>query len=239
MGLIVRPPKTGGSSKYQTEVAAGALAILDTEVDQDLDTIYNLVNGNISNDNVSGTAAIDYAKLNLTGRIKGADLQASPPFTLPAGTVIPPLSVDKTMMKIGASIWSIDVSHSPGGAFGAAEVVLNDFTFTSRGGLAVIIATLQGTIVQSAAGSGNYQARLLLDGVEIAKATSSAGLVGFVFSGGAEHFMPLSTTVIGWNFTFGTLPTGSRHVQLAASFAGVAGITAAANSTAVYVLEPS
>jgi hypothetical protein len=46
--------------------------------------------------------------------------------------------------------------------------------------------------------------------------------------------------LIGWNFTLGTEPVGGRHVQLVASLApNIPVITAAANQTAVYVLEPS
>jgi hypothetical protein len=86
MAHIVRPPKTAGTNQYQTEVAAGATAILDTEVDADFTTIYSMVNGNLDNDNISGSPTkIDGHKLNLTGVILPSDLD--PTFKLPAGQV--------------------------------------------------------------------------------------------------------------------------------------------------------
>jgi hypothetical protein len=71
MGLIARPTKTGGTTTYTAEVAAGQTVIRAAEVDADLNTIYALVNGNLEDanlaDDISGTKLADlsvpYTKL--------------------------------------------------------------------------------------------------------------------------------------------------------------------------------
>ena len=252
MPKIVRPPKTAGTNTYQTEVAAGAIAILDTEVDQDFKIVYDLVNGNIDDDNVSGSPKrIAYSKLDLTGKIQPSDLQSSPPFTLPGGVVLPPLTVDKTMMKVGAAWWAIQVSSSPGGAIGPTETVLSEFTYSSRGGICGIVAALNGNLVQTSAGSAAYEANLWMDGTpavadgsQIGHATATAGLVGFNFSSGAEHFIPISTTLLGWNFGVPGFSPGvasTHRIKLSAKLTPATGVGYAGGITdaRIYVLEPS
>lgn len=63
MGTITRPNSysSGGT-------------ILSSEVNDDLDTIYNEFNGSISNANIDSSAAIAYSKLSLTTSIKDTDV---------------------------------------------------------------------------------------------------------------------------------------------------------------------
>lgn len=56
--------------------ATGAV-IVAAEQNANLDTLYNLVNGNIDNANISGSAAIAYAKLALTNGIMNSDINTS------------------------------------------------------------------------------------------------------------------------------------------------------------------
>lgn len=56
--------------------SAGA-TIVASEHNSNADTLYNLVNGNLDNANISGSAAIAYSKLALTGAILNADLAGS------------------------------------------------------------------------------------------------------------------------------------------------------------------
>lgn len=66
MGLVSKP----------YTFSAGAV-IIASEHNSDFDTIYNCINGNISNANISNSAAIAYSKLALTGAILNADLAGS------------------------------------------------------------------------------------------------------------------------------------------------------------------
>lgn len=56
--------------------SAGA-TIIASEHNSDFDTLYNDYNGNITNANISNSAAIGYSKLALTGSILNADINAS------------------------------------------------------------------------------------------------------------------------------------------------------------------
>jgi hypothetical protein len=90
---ILRPTKTGGSRTYIDEVTAGFDLIRENEIDGDLNTIYGEFNGGIDNDNIlvlHTGPKIDYAKLDLTGRLQPSDL--APGFALPS-TVYPPGSI--------------------------------------------------------------------------------------------------------------------------------------------------
>lgn len=66
MGLVTKP----------YNFSAGA-TIFAAEHNSDFDTLYNLVNGSITNTNLDAAAAIAYTKLNLTGTILNADVNAS------------------------------------------------------------------------------------------------------------------------------------------------------------------
>jgi hypothetical protein len=74
MGFTPRPIKATGSDSYQGEVANGKLDIVDGELDDDIGTLYALVNGGLSDANIAAGAAIAYSKLNLNGQIRWTDL---------------------------------------------------------------------------------------------------------------------------------------------------------------------
>ena len=77
MGLIVDPNSlTNGTTADAAQVEAK------------IDTIYSEFNGSISNANISGSAAIAYSKLNLTGAIVNADLAGSIATTQISGTAV-------------------------------------------------------------------------------------------------------------------------------------------------------
>jgi len=57
----------------QFTFSSGAVVVA-SEHNTNFDDIYNEFNGNISNTNISGSAAIAYSKLNLTGSILNADI---------------------------------------------------------------------------------------------------------------------------------------------------------------------
>ncbi len=67
--------------------SAGAV-IIASQHNSNFSTIYNDYNGNITNENIAGGAAIDYSKLNLTGDIQTSDLSSS--------LVVPGSKVDLT-----------------------------------------------------------------------------------------------------------------------------------------------
>jgi hypothetical protein len=96
MPTTPRPLKANNHATYQGEVASGKLDIIDAELDKDLDTLYDLVNGSLDNANIAANAAIAYSKLSLTGQVKGSDIAAGAnisgaaiqPRTLPADRLV-------------------------------------------------------------------------------------------------------------------------------------------------------
>ena len=69
MSLDARSVKTGGG----TSLTDGQSAVA-ADVDTDMVTIFNRLNGQIGNDQIVTSAAIGYAKLNLTGLVVDADM---------------------------------------------------------------------------------------------------------------------------------------------------------------------
>lgn len=69
MALVTRSVKSSGSTALASSTSARAV-----DVDTDMDTLYNLANGNIDNDNIKASAAIAYSKLSLASSITSADL---------------------------------------------------------------------------------------------------------------------------------------------------------------------
>lgn len=163
MANTPRPPKARGTRSYHQEVLLGKPDILDTELDLDFDTIYGTVNGHLIDENVQAGAAIDYSKLNLTGRIKQSDLASGfqiPVGAIPAGAVDTPQlkdgAVTKAKIAPGQSLWNPpQVATHPGPnptlvPFG--ELVLCTIAYTPRS-----YTYLQGFIVgqmQITAGGG-------------------------------------------------------------------------------------
>jgi hypothetical protein len=176
MGLVARPPKAAGTSQYQTEFAAGAIGIQDTELDADFETLYRLVNGNIDSSNIAYGAAITYDQLSLTGRIVNADISSAanidghkiaagtiPTSALGAGTI------NGSVLAPGTVPASALVANSVGLAqlnFGAAtnfiqaagipsqlaptnpgqELWVMEIPWTSRGGWYVVLAAIYGIV---------------------------------------------------------------------------------------------
>lgn len=62
------------SKQYTFTVGA---TIIASEHNANFDTIYNDYNGNITNANMSGSAAISYSKLNLNDSVKNSDISSS------------------------------------------------------------------------------------------------------------------------------------------------------------------
>ena len=100
MALITKSTKQGGT----TELQAGQSAVPE-DINTDMNTVFNLANGNIDNANISAGAAIAYSKLNLSGAIQSADIAA--------GAIVDSdinASADITQTKIG-DISATDAAH--------------------------------------------------------------------------------------------------------------------------------
>jgi hypothetical protein len=85
MAHVDRKPKAGGTTRYTSEVASGFDLIRETEVDRDFDDLYGEFNGGIDDTNIRDGASIDYAKLDLAGRLQGSDFDPTPTTPLPPG----------------------------------------------------------------------------------------------------------------------------------------------------------
>lgn len=72
-GTISRGIKSGTG----TTAFGDATTILASEMNTDFDTIVNVINGNLTNANINGSAAIAYSKLALTDSILNADVNSS------------------------------------------------------------------------------------------------------------------------------------------------------------------
>jgi hypothetical protein len=158
MALILRPPKTGGTSRYTSEVQNGFDLIRETEVDGDLDTIYSEFNGGIDDENIRPGASIDYSKLDLHGRIEPGDLDPNPtaplpPNWIPSGSVpgasIAPDSIGPSQLAPNACLptfsqasnWGPDTPQS-------GSTPVNDYlsaTITPLTGVIRVAGMVQGT----------------------------------------------------------------------------------------------
>lgn len=164
-----RPIKSGGYDNYQQEVSAGISDIIDAELDGDIGTLYDLVNGGLDDFNIAAAANIDYSKLNLHGRIQDGDIVAVSGSkiigtTLPGGSIAPgtvtggpggqlaPATVAFTNMALFAScIAGTPVAVGRTNSFAldmgvndtpGAELVLNSINWTTRGGPFFLFAEL-------------------------------------------------------------------------------------------------
>jgi hypothetical protein len=159
---ILRPTKSGGTRRYQDEVAAGFDFIRENEVDGDLDTVYTEFNGGIDNDNILVARPgpkIIYEKLDLTGKLQGSDFDPTPGTPLPPGVFGPggipagsyaPLSIDTGDLAIDATT---RFTHQVGTGLSlphvlttADEIVVSTITTApaSRGGLIWMIGMFSG-----------------------------------------------------------------------------------------------
>ena len=95
--------------------SAGAV-ISASEHNENFSNLYNLVNGNIDNDNIDAAAAIAYSKLDLTGELVLGDLSAT-------GT-----ASSSTFLR-GDNSWAA-ASASSTDAFDNASLAAGVYTFT-------------------------------------------------------------------------------------------------------------
>ena len=253
MAHVTRPPKARGNTTYVGEVSAGKPDIIDQEVDADFKTIYDVVNGGLDGSNIlpgigNTVAGIAYEQLSLAGKIQPRDLVSG--FHFPTDVVFPPTSIDKTVLKVGASWWAIDSVVGPANVgFIATEVVVAELTYSSRGGLCFIIGSLEGSIFTQQAGEDYVHSRILIDGnpgaadgTEVANYVNPFGLVGPTYTGTLALVVPLSITQVAWNFTFGSFPPGTHRVKLTAQITpagGTAFSQGVSNGSRLFVLEPS
>lgn len=97
--------------------SAGA-SIIASEHNSNFDTLYNDYNGNITNANISNSAAISYSKLNLATSIVNADVSAS------AAIVDTKLATISTAGKVsGAALDSLASIPSGAGSIPSANLV--------------------------------------------------------------------------------------------------------------------
>jgi hypothetical protein len=189
MAHIDRPGKTGGTTRYTTEVTAGFDLIRETEVDGDLDTIYGEFNGGIDDTNIRAGASIDYSKLDLTHRITVDDLvpgfilptSAIPPGGFPAGSYAP-LSIDTPSLAIDATTqWAAQIGTPltlPYNILDTAELTVSSITSpASRGGLIFIVGMFSGWWAAPAP-EASFWARLRVAGTQVAISQIAAGATG-------------------------------------------------------------
>lgn len=91
MGLIVKP----------FTFSAGA-TIIAAEHNSDFDTVYNLVNGQLSNSNIVSGAAIDYSKLSLALAVTNADIAAAAGIVASKLDLTSPGAIGSTNKNTGA-----------------------------------------------------------------------------------------------------------------------------------------
>lgn len=157
MGFTPRPIKATGSDSYQGEVANGKLDIVDGELDDDIGTLYALVNGNLSDANIAPGAAIAYSKLALTGQIRDTDISAPGAFPgagisgtkIIPGTFPPSVQIitNKNQLAPGVTTWTVaNASSAAGVQLSPTELLLLETSWTSRvSAFFLAIARVSGT----------------------------------------------------------------------------------------------
>lgn len=212
MSRITRHPKTAGTVQFQTEVAAGAIDILDTEVDNDFDDIYRLVNGNLDDDNISGSPKkILGSKLNLSGTITVGDL--APGFVLPGGQ-IGPNTIPRSALVPGATTANLLVAGDDTSfqLNANVETLLAEVSWTTAGGFWIAQASFIGWISGTGALTVTYRLRVgssangVLDGTPAQSATQQISL-------GSGATDPLSVSLLSAG-NFLEPHTDPRRVQL-------------------------
>jgi len=253
MPIFPRSVKSAGNVNYADEVTAGVPDIIDTEVDKDFNDLYQLVNGQIDDDNINQNPylafkKIVYDKLNLTGRLQSGDL--APGFTVPGSAItsLPDGVVHINNMAIGASFQALafNVGTANLGLSPNTETVVAEQTWTTRGGSWIILGLLNGfCIIQtaSAGGSGSFTTRLRLgssavgvpDGTVLEVTTAQVGAAGFTISSGGIT-VPLGQTLVAVG---GLKPVGSvQRVQLTGTVVpGLCGVTGTTYAPSVWIVE--
>jgi hypothetical protein len=247
MAQTFRASKTAGTNQYQTEVAAGALAILDTEVDEDFNRLYATINAlDNANFNPAGPKLV-YEKLDLVGRIVNTDVKSTANIALTKlnltgtggtipGTAIAPSAITKDKISKTHTVQD-EVSVGTETDFAwpntTVELLLDEAVWTSRGSFWIGFGMAAGQYPVGVAGAQSIQTltfRLRIDG--------TAGLPDgvllqesrYVFGSGAatmggpyEHYFPVSAAVMHFG---ALLPVANHRVKftgqctLPISFAG-------------------
>ena len=107
MAVVTKSTKQGGT----TDLQSGQSAVV-ADVNTDMNTLFNLVNGNIDNDNIKASAGIVYSKLSLASSITSSDLVDG---TIVNGDVN--ASADITLTKLAdysASATEVATATDPG-----------------------------------------------------------------------------------------------------------------------------
>mgnify|MGYP000847564817 FL=1 len=137
MGTITRGTKAGTGT---TDFGTGT-TILASEVNTDFNTIANVINGNLDNNNIAAGAGIVYSKLSLTGGIVNADVNSS-------------AAIAGSKLAVGASTPnSTGVTASTGLTIAETETtVATASAITTRGGTVLLIANCPFTLDVDLAG---------------------------------------------------------------------------------------
>ena len=170
---ISRPPKALGNDQYTEEVAAGKLDIIDQEIDDDFNTIYDAVNA-INNGTIAGKIPYENIDFHNDGTPQGGSIRIGDYAAVDAtklvgnptglfgmsGSLLVDRSVDTPKLAIGGANVYLHVTASAqtlpytlNSAQG--EITFGTHNLISRGGPIIGLATVSGGAV------GIAQSRLL------------------------------------------------------------------------------
>jgi hypothetical protein len=192
MPRITRPAKALGHITYQEEVAAGKLEIVDAEIDADLNNIYQLADGALDDENINRSLTgvkIQYAKLNLSGLVRDADISLPTDFsgaggisgnkikgTIPS-SALGPGSVTRTTLALAATMWDNGRAHRSDLVAQNGNTAFNNYLTTtcqarSAFGPLLLIATAMGSLSGGAGGVDiNVRFRVRQEGNTLYEAT--------------------------------------------------------------------
>lgn len=157
MPTVPRAAKAAGATTYVGEVARGVPDIIDQELDNDIDPLYNLINGRLDDDNISGSPKkIQASKLNLAGAVGPGTIQPGTVTGGPSGSIaLKTITVDNMQLfgsVQGESAPANDTFASIALGNPGPSSVLCDATWTSRGGPILVFGEFQGEAVNTDAG---------------------------------------------------------------------------------------
>ena len=219
MSKISRPQKEGGFTQYSDKVAAGFTAIIDQEVDNDLNTIYTDYGGHIDDNNIAKNALVGSYVL-APHSVTQTELAANLSF----GTSnLADLSVTLPKLAYGATVFDIE-EFGAGTAISIpfnTEVLLAERTFNVRNttSQAFAIGTMAGWMPVLLGQEITFTLLLRLDGtpgVADGGALSGHSLVSKGYTGEAPIAVPLVQILSG-------LSAGQHRVKMTASVDALAG----------------
>lgn len=230
MPIRPRPAKARGNQNYADEVAAGKPDILDVEVDLDLNTLYTLINGQLTSINLDPNAGILASQLHHPLGLDGSDL--APGAIVPTNSVNTPALQDKsvTAAKIGIAQTTFglgQLSDANGFSIGTTEQLLAELVWTpaSRGGNYLAIGRLSGQISGNANENVTITINLKSDGtagaVDGSLLDQSIQQVSFTVSPVFAWSIPWSVTLIavhGLSATSRMKLTGQTTAPVASGF---------------------